>query len=179
MVFSPAGSWLSKGRMESLAAAAAALTSSTSRTGGEEKGSAPKLNLTVGFTRNPMHRPARCIRPNSLYYILTVRPAYKVSNAPSWWALLATRKPLGGLSWPAAIDIASKLLTLLLPGCSSLGWQTGRQQSSLQQTLLLWCLSPSTLTRTPLPPHARAHSRAGATLLPEQPFDGPKVPSWG
>lgn len=67
-----------------------------------------------------MHRPARCIRPNSLYYILTVSPADKVSNAPSWWALLAARKPLGGLSWPAAIDIASKLLTLLLPGCSSL-----------------------------------------------------------
>lgn len=57
-------------------AVAAALTSFlTGR--GEKKGSAS--NLTVGFTRNPTHRPARCTRPNSLYYILTVRPGDKVS----------------------------------------------------------------------------------------------------
>lgn len=44
---------------------------------GEEKGSAS--NLTVGFTRDSMHQSARCTRPNSLYYILTVGPGDKVS----------------------------------------------------------------------------------------------------
>lgn len=39
---------------------------------GEKKG--PASNLTVGFTRNPTHQSARCTRPNSLYYILTVSP---------------------------------------------------------------------------------------------------------
>lgn len=99
-------------------AVAAALTS-VSRTGGEKKGSAS--NLTVGFTRNAMHQSARCTRPNFLYYILTVGRGDKVSNAPFWWALVARQEA----TWRSFLARRNrhripKLLTLLLPGCSSL-----------------------------------------------------------